>query len=160
MTNTKYLNSLIKRLILAQGEFIMNLTEKVAYLQGLAEGLDLDTNDKANKLLVGMLDLLSDISEEVTDMGDAVIELSEQIDAVDEDLADVEEFLIEEDEDDCGCDDCDDCEFYEVVCPSCGEEICIDEELLEEAGCICPSCGEELEFDFDCECGEDCDCEE
>ena len=47
--------------------------------------------------------------------------------------------------------------FYSVVCPTCGEEIYLDESLLDKGGIQCPACGEELEFDFgedeDCGCG-------
>ena len=38
--------------------------------------------------------------------------------------------------------------LYDVVCPSCGEEITLDEELLQAGSIICPSCGELLEFDL------------
>ena len=35
--------------------------------------------------------------------------------------------------------------LYEVKCPTCGEVITIDEEMLDEGATTCPSCGEELE---------------
>ena len=49
-------------------------------------------------------------------------------------------------------DDEDDFEFddeiiYEVKCPTCGEVINLDEEMLEAGGIECPACGEDLEFD-------------
>jgi len=45
--------------------------------------------------------------------------------------------------------------LYDVVCPSCGEEITLDEELLQAGSTICPSCGELLEFDLSEDNGED-----
>ena len=39
--------------------------------------------------------------------------------------------------------------LYEVKCPTCGEEITIDEQMLDEGSTVCPNCGEELEFDLD-----------
>ena len=45
---------------------------------------------------------------------------------------------------------------YVVTCPSCNEEISIDEETLELGSITCPSCGEVLEFDL----GEDGDDED
>ena len=39
--------------------------------------------------------------------------------------------------------------IYDVTCPSCGEEISFDEEVLESGSITCPKCGEELEFDLD-----------
>ena len=52
-------------------------------------------------------------------------------------------------DDDCDCCDDDDDELYEVVCPSCGDTICLNEGMLEEGSMECPGCGELLEFDFD-----------
>ena len=55
----------------------------------------------------------------------------------------------------------DDEELYEVTCPSCGDTICVTEDMLDEGSVNCPNCGELLEFDFDdeCDCGDDdCGC--
>ena len=38
----------------------MEITEKVAYLKGLAEGMDLDTDKKVGKLLAAIIDTLDD----------------------------------------------------------------------------------------------------
>ena len=42
-----------------------------------------------------------------------------------------------------------------VKCPTCGEVITIDEEMLDEGATTCPNCGEELEFDMEDEEPED-----
>ena len=55
----------------------------------------------------------------------------------------------DEDEDDDEYDFGDDEVIYEVKCPTCGEVINIDEEMLDEGSTTCPNCGEELEFDMD-----------
>lgn len=49
---------------------------------------------------------------------------------------------------DCDCCDCDE-EYYDVTCPSCGEDFEVDEDTLLDGGVECPACGEHLEFDFD-----------
>ena len=36
-----------------------------------------------------------------------------------------------------------------MKCPTCGEEITIDEQMLDEGYTVCPNCGEELEFDLE-----------
>ena len=143
----------------------MDICEKIAYIKGLAEGLDLDTTTKEGKILNAIIDLLGDITEEICDIEEGCDELCEQIDAVDEDLASLEEIIYEDDEDecDCDCDDCCDCddEVYEIECPACNDVIYLDADMLEEEGMVCPNCGTELEFDFDCDCDCDChDCEE
>ena len=84
--------------------------------------------------------------------------MTEQVDAIDEDLDQLEsDFYEEYDEDDCDCNCCDD-EFYDVTCPNCNEEFCVDEDTLLDGGVECPHCGEHLEFDLDACCEDDCDC--
>lgn len=139
----------------------MTVTEKVAYLKGLAEGLALDENKPETKIINAMLDILDELAMSVTDLEDAMDIFSEQLDAVDEDLDELENFVYEE-LDDCCCDDCD-CddeeEYYDVECPSCGEVICVDGDILDEGSINCPNCNELLEFeiDYDCDCDDCCD---
>lgn len=141
----------------------MDICEKIAYLKGLTDGLDLDTTTKEGKILEAVIDLLGDITQEICDIEDACDDMSEQLDAVDEDLANLEDDFYGEDDDcDCGC--CDDDDVYEVECPNCHDTIYLDEDMLCDGGIECPNCGTDLEFDFDdnCECcaHECCDCED
>ena len=46
----------------------MEISEKVAYLKGLAEGLALDTDTKEGKLIAAIIDVLDDIALEIADM--------------------------------------------------------------------------------------------
>ena len=106
----------------------MTVTEKVAYLKGLAQGLGLDADNKQDKLIAAIIDVLDDMALSVADLEAGLDELGEQVDDIDEDLAAVEEDLYE-DEDGCSCgcdhDDCGCCadDFIEVKCPQCGETI-------------------------------------
>lgn len=143
----------------------MTLTEKISYIRGLTDGLKMDENKDEVKVLNAIIDLLDDMALSVTDLEDFTDEMAEQIDAVDTDLAELEEDFYDECDDDCDCDcgcDCDDDEddeYYEVTCPSCGEEICISEDVLFCGEMACPNCGESLEFDFEDLMKEDgCDC--
>ena len=137
---------------------MMTITEKVAYLKGLADGMKLSAETNEGKLLLAVIDTLEDMALTVSDMEDSVAELSAQVDEIDEDLGSLEEDLYG---DECDCDDEDDDEdfddtLYEVECPSCGDIICLDEGMLDEGEIDCPNCGEKLEFDF--EEGDGCDC--
>ncbi len=132
----------------------MTAVEKVAYLRGLADGLNLNEDKSETKMFKAIMDVLDDIALSVSDLEDDVAVLSEQIDAVDEDL-DMLETIVYEELDDCDDDfdfDCD-CgcgsEYYEVECPSCSEVICVDEGIIEEGSIECPSCGELLEFEIE-----------
>lgn len=145
----------------------MTVSEKVAYLKGLAEGLKLDTETKEGKLISVIIDTLEDIALELEDLSENALDIGDELDAISEDLSDVEEVLFggdddddEEDDDDddaCSCCDDDDCGCgcgdeecaYEVTCPSCSEDIVIEESDLENGVITCPKCGEKLEFEFD-----------
>ena len=131
----------------------MTTVERVAYLKGLAEGMKLDESTNEAKLLLKIIDTLEDIVMDLSDVGDDLAEVSQQVDEIDDDLAAVEDLIYgDEDEDD---DDDEDETIYEVECPTCGDVICLNEEMLEEGEIDCPNCGEKLEFDLD----DDCDCE-
>ena len=137
----------------------MTVTEKAAYLKGLAEGLDMDESTPEAKIIKAMLDVIDDLALSVADLEDELALTTEQLDAVDEDLDALEEFVYEGEC--CECCDYGDYgdygeEMYEIDCPVCGETVAFDEESLLEGYADCPNCGEKLEFDFDM----DCDCED
>ena len=137
----------------------MNLTEKTAYLKGLADGLDIDTSSKEGKLLKAIVELLDEVTATVTTLDDDVDQIYEELDAIDEDMDDLEEYVFgdEEDEEDDEEEDEDDL-YYEITCPKCGETVCVDEDTLTSEDLACPNCGTEFEVEFDEDCGEDsCD---
>ena len=72
----------------------MTVTEKVAYLKGLAQGLGLDENNKQDKLIQSIIDVLDDMALSVADLETGLDELGEQVDDIDEDLAAVEDGAI------------------------------------------------------------------
>ncbi len=138
----------------------MTLSERAAYIQGLADGLELDESTKEGKLLAAIIDLVGDMADEIGAIVEDVDTLNDYIEEIDEDLGSVEEILYE-DECDCDCDcecdecdgNCDDCdldceladeEYFEVECPSCGEVICFDGSIDPEE-LACPACGEKFE---------------
>ena len=135
----------------------MNLTEKAAYLKGLAEGLSLDKETKEGKLIAALIEMVDALAEKVEELDCDVEELNDYCEELDEDLHDVEEILLDDydDYDDCDecdgeCEDCalaDDCalcgDTYEVECPGCGEKVCFDESI-DPTELACPACGEKL----------------
>ena len=124
----------------------MEITERVAYLKGLAEGLGLDTESKEGKIIAAMIDILDDVALELADMKDAQEELGDGLDAVSDDLEDVEDIVYgDEDEDDEDDDESEEC--YATTCPNCQETVYFDDSILEDGEVICPNCGEKLEFD-------------
>ncbi len=135
----------------------MNLTERAAYLKGLADGVALDASTKEGKLISALIDLVSDMADEIAEMDERIDTAFAYCEELDEDLGDVEEILLDDecdcddcdcDCDDCDCDDCDCCcedeDFFEVECPACGEEICFDSTVDPEE-LRCPACGAKFE---------------
>jgi len=143
----------------------MTISEKSAYLKGLMDGLNLNTEADEGKMIAAIVDLLGDITKKVTDIEDTTIAISDELDEIEEDLDAIEDYILDEedeyedDEDDSwdGWDEDDeegfdfgdeDSTIYEVEC-ACGEIIDFDEETLEEGSIVCPNCGETLEFSWE-----------
>lgn len=132
----------------------MTLSEKAAYIQGLAEGLSLDESTKEGKLLAALIDLVGEMADAIGEIDEDLDTLNDYIEEIDEDLGYVEEYLYDDEDDDFECDgDCDCCDedcdlededFFEVECPSCGETICFDGSIDPEE-LACPACGEKFE---------------
>ena len=144
----------------------MTINEKAAYLKGLMEGLQLDTEKAEGKMIAGIVDLLGDITKKLTNVEDTTIAISDELDEIEEDLDAIEDFIMDEEDDDYDdeddFDDYDDEDFeeegfdfgdedttiYEVKC-ICGNVIAFDEETLEAGSIVCDKCGETLEFSFE-----------
>ena len=118
----------------------MEISEKVAYLKGLAEGLNLDTDSKEGKLIAAIIDVLDDMAEKFAEIDDELCDVEDGLDAVSDDLSDVEETLY------FALDDDEDC--FVTTCPECEEEVYFDESVLEDGEVVCPNCGAKLEFDL------------
>ena len=119
----------------------MGVSEKVAYLKGLMEGLKLDADSDYGKLFKAIVDVLDEVALEIEDLTDEVMEVGDGLDVLSDDLADVEELVYDEEDDD------EDEPVYMTTCPECEEEIYFDEDYLEDGTVVCPNCGAVLEFD-------------
>jgi len=150
----------------------MTINEKAAYLKGLMEGLQLDTEKAEGKMIAAIVDLLGDVTKKLTNVEDTTIAISDELDEIEEDLDAIEDFIMDDDDDDYDDDDDDDDDYddedfdddeydeegfdfgdedttiYEVKCV-CGNVIAFDEETLEAGSIVCDECGETLEFSFE-----------
>ncbi len=130
------------------------LTDKASYLKGLAEGMKLNPEKDSNKLLLELLELVGDMTDELEAMAQANEELNDYVESIDDDLADLEETLFGDDEDcdccdcddedcDCDCDDGDDLIAY--ACPSCGHELQFHASDVDfDEDYKCPQCGKPI----------------
>ena len=118
-----------------------SLEEKIAYLKGYAEALDIKPDTSEGKLLLKIVETLSDVSESITDIND------------------IQDDLYDDDCDcDCDCDDDDEC-IGEIECPDCGEVFELTDDMFEEDTIACPNCGKVFNLEIDCDddgCG--CGC--
>ena len=146
----------------------MTISEKSAYLKGLMDGLNLDTEMAEGKMISAIVDLLGDVAKRLTDVEETIIAISDELDEIEEDLDAIEDYILdEEDEEDYDDDDFDyeddlddedeeegfdfgdeETTVYEVKC-ACGNIIDFDEETLEEGSIVCDKCGELLEFSLE-----------
>lgn len=137
----------------------MTLNEKSAYLKGLMDGLELSKETPEGKMIAGIVDLLQEMTTSISDLEENAIAVSDELDEIEEDLDAIEEYLMDddddyEDDDDFADDDGEDFDYdedviYDVTCPTCGEELHLDEETILKESIHCPKCNELLEFDFD-----------
>ena len=124
----------------------MTISEKVAYLKGLAEGLDLDTEkSKEGKLISVMIGILEEVGLSLEDMEENALNLGEEIDVLSDDLADVESIVYDEEEDD---EDEDEEDGFEVECPNCDEPLFIGDDELAEGVVVCPNCNTRFSLDL------------
>ena len=147
----------------------MTISEKAAYLKGLMDGLELDTEKAEGKMIAAIVELLGDVTKRVADIEETTIAISDELDEIEEDLDAIEDYILDEEDDEDWDEDEDDFEdwddededyeegfdfgdedsiIYEVKC-ACGEIINFDEDTLEEGSMECPNCGELLEFSLE-----------
>ena len=127
----------------------MGISEKIAYLKGLMEGMNVDTESNEGKLFAAVVDVLDEIALEVEDLTDEVMELGDGLEVISDDLSDVEDIVYDErDDDDEDDEEEEEEECYATTCPECEEEIFFDDTMLEDGEIICPNCGAKLEFDL------------
>ena len=127
----------------------MTISEKVAYLKGLAEGLNLDTEkSKEGKLISVMIGILEEIGLSIEDLEENTQALGEEIDVLSDDLSDVEDVVFDEDEDEDEDDEDYDDDWFEVECPTCEEPLVIDDKALADGMIQFPNCHDKFALDL------------
>ena len=127
----------------------MTISEKVAYLKGLAEGLNLDTEkSKEGKLISVMIGILEEMGMSIEDLEENTQALGEEIDVLSDDLSDVEDVVFDEDEDEDEDDEDYDDDWFEVECPTCEEPLVIDDKALADGMIQCPNCHDKFALDL------------
>ena len=112
---------------------MFNLKERVSYLQGLVEGLEISEATKEGKAIKAIADVLKEMADAITDIALTQDDIQEYVDCIDDDLAELEEEVYSDD-------------FVGIVCPYCGKPIEVDASVLSDpdADIVCPECGEDF----------------
>ena len=142
-----------------------NLTDRAAYLRGLADGMGLTKETNEHKLLLEMLELMTEMADKINELDEEGGEMEAYLEDVDEDLADIEEAIFG-DEDECDCDDddcdCDDEDEYEELeelafdCPYCGKAVLLKAADIDyDESPVCEHCGKPFFTDIEDEEEED-----
>ncbi|ABZ82891.1 conserved hypothetical protein [Heliomicrobium modesticaldum Ice1] len=144
---------------------MQKLRQRISYLQGLAEGMNVGTSSREGRLLTEMLQVLGDMADSIDTVKAEQERLDEIVESMDDDLFQLEQDIYEDDDED-------DDDIVEIACPSCQENVSFDAKLLDDDDYLevtCPSCrqgvfiregdedgeeqivmGEEAERDGDC----------
>ena len=125
----------------------MTISEKVAYIRGLYDGLGLDSEKSGEaRILSEVLDVLKQIGGQMDGADASIDRLFNELDDLRDAVADLEDAVFdEEDEDDGDTDE----DFFEIPCPTCGEDLVVDDEALTAGVVDCPACGGKFALSFE-----------
>lgn len=132
----------------------MTITEKVAYIQGLFDGLKLDAEKSGEaRVLSEVLDVLREIGQQLEGMDATIDQFDEELDALGDTVADLEEAVFDDEGEDDGLDGLEEEDgeedFFQIPCPTCGEDLVVDDEALAAGVVDCPVCGGKFALSFE-----------
>ncbi|WPC40922.1 CD1247 N-terminal domain-containing protein [Clostridium sp. JS66] len=115
-----------------------DIISKVAYLNGLVDGLEIDTTTKEGKVLTEIINVLKVIAEEVDEISESQKYMEDYIDAIDEDLSSLQDDMYDDDYE--LCEDEGD-NFIQLKCSNCGDDVYVDKDIVKQKEKItCPNC--------------------
>ena len=124
----------------------MKLSEKAAYLKGLADGLGLADETKQDRILRGTIGLLSEMSEKLEGLDDEVGNICGELDEIEGDIYEADDDADDEDDEQDG--DAGESAQYELTCPKCGAVTVVDEDTLLSQEIVCSKCGAPFDIEF------------
>ena len=122
----------------------MTVSEKVAYIRGLYDGLGLDSEKSGEaRILFEVLDVLRQIGGQMDGADASIDRLCDELDDLRDSVADLENAVFDEDGGE------EDEDFFEIPCPTCGEDLTVDDEALAAGVVDCPKCGQKFALSFE-----------
>lgn len=111
---------------------MQDITEKVSYLQGLSEGLNISEGSPQGKIISGILSVLNEVADDINAIHRDIAFMRDYIESVDDDLLELEQSTADN-------------EFTELECQNCGEPLYVESDILDDEDVIeiiCPNCNE------------------
>ena len=125
----------------------MTISEKVAYIRGLFDGLGLDGEQSGEaRILSEVLDVLQQMGGQMDRADSSTSRLFDELDDLRDSVADLETAVFDGDGDPDG-------DFFEIPCPTCGEDLTVDDGALAAGVVDCPGCGGKFALSFEDEDG-------
>ncbi len=138
-----------------------DLRERIAYVRGMAKGMNVDMGSKEGRLISSILDVLVDVADTVDEVTARQDDLEDYVTCMDEELSRSEAVdndedwieiddpdgvtLVEDDVDDDQDEDLEEEIILEVECPYCHDDFRLDPEAFDGHHSIhltCPHCRE------------------
>ncbi|MDR0222965.1 MAG: hypothetical protein LBI38_05480 [Oscillospiraceae bacterium] len=130
------------------------ISEKVAYIEGLTDGLKIDGGTNEGKIILALIDVLKDVAAELEDVDETLDDMAEIVSDIEESVYEIEDEIF-------GSGELPDYDFednlYEITCRNCDNTVSVDAGMLEEGFVKCPNCGSKIEFDIDIIDSDECD---
>ncbi|MGI6529123.1 MAG: CD1247 N-terminal domain-containing protein [Clostridia bacterium] len=122
------------------------LLERVSYLKGLADGMNISSDTSEGRLLREIIEVLDDIAMTVEELEDDFATTADDL----EDRTEFLESVLFDDDEDEDYFDYDDEDIDTIVCPACKGIITFSEDQVNEDFTVftCPACGEEIELEL------------
>lgn len=111
------------------------LLEKISYLKGLAEGMNVAEIGPQGRMINEILDVMTDMVNVTSHVKQEFEDFKIYVESIDEDLYDLEEDIYGDE----------DGEYTQVKCRHCGSEVYFETDLLDDEDrveIICPNCSE------------------
>ncbi|MCM8711035.1 hypothetical protein M2651_08345 [Clostridium sp. SYSU_GA19001] len=121
-----------------------SMVSKVAYLNGLIDGMDIDKTTKEGRAISEIASILKTMAEEIDLLRENQNEMEDYVDAIDEDLSNLEEDIYDDEE----CEEDDLGSYINLQCPHCEETVYIDRDICRcNEKITCPNCHKEVLLD-------------
>ncbi|KUG05028.1 hypothetical protein ASZ90_017517 [hydrocarbon metagenome] len=112
-----------------------SITEKVSYLQGLCEGLNVSDSGPNGKIIYGMLQAMEEMADMLEAMQQEINSLQEYVEDMDDEILELEEKIWGTESNDQ--------DVVEVRCLQCGEQLYFETSILDDDDVLeitCPNC--------------------